>query len=60
MKENMKVWSQWSVAEHLDAAQELFAKAPLTANGLHRDLIEANAHVNAALALATKRSGGVT
>lgn len=48
-------WSQMSPHEHLDAAGALFAKhAGDNANGLHKDLIEATAHVNAALVLSEK------
>ena len=43
-------WSSMTVGEHLDAAGELFAKHASPhdhVNGLHKDLIQATAHVQA-------------
>lgn len=48
MKKN---WSEMTIEEHLDAAQKAFEATPTQVNGLHRGLIEAQMHAQAALAL---------
>ena len=48
-----KPWSEWTPSEHLDAAGALFDKHNRDhVNGLHKDLIQAQAHVSAAATLA--------
>lgn len=48
-----------SVAQHLDAAGALFdAHRNDQVNGLHKDLIEAQAHINSAVALASVSGNG--
>ena len=50
-----KSWSEMSVEEHLYAAGDLFEKHRTDqVNGLHKDLIEARAHTEAATALASR------
>lgn len=52
----MARWSQMTVEEHLDAAQKAFEATPSQVNGLHRGLIEAQLHAQAAVALGAKAS----